>query len=121
MSSVKSSYVLWVSMDIAQSREDAFHRVYAEDHLPTLLSVPGVHSAKRMVTTRGGIVLSGQVKAMGTDDVARHHTIYTIDSPDVLVSPEWRAAVDAGAWATNVRPHLTNRRHTVLEVVQSLP
>lgn len=117
----KSSYVLWVSMDIDPSREKTLHRVYDADHLPKLLAVPGVRSAQRLVTTRGGIVLSGAVKAMDEHDIARHHTVYQIDSPDVLVSPEWRAAVDVGEWATHVRPHLTNRRHSVLEVVQSLP
>ena len=121
MSTNKSSYVLWVSMDIDPSREKTFHRVYEQDHLPTLLGVPGVRSAQRLVTTTGGIVLSGDVKAMGADDIARHHTVYQIDSPKVLVSPEWRAAVDAGAWANSVRPFLTNRRHTVLEVVQAVP
>ena len=121
MSTPQSSYVLWVSMDIDPSREATLHRVYEKDHLPTLLSVPGVRSAQRLVTTRGGIVLGGEVKPMGTEDIARHHTVYRIDSPDVLVSPAWRSAVDAGEWAANVRPYLTNRRHTVLEVVQSLP
>ena len=120
MTPTRSSYVLWVSMDIEPSREATLHQVYERDHLPTLLSVPGVRSAQRLVTTTGGIVLGGEVKPMGTDDVARHHTVYSIDSPGVLVSPEWRAAVDAGAWAATVRPHLTNRRHTVLEVVQSM-
>ena len=118
---MRKSYLLWVSMDIDPSREETFHRVYERDHLPTLMAVPGVRSAQRLVTTTGGIVLDGAVKPMGTDGVARHHTIYQIDSPSVLVGPEWRAAVDAGAWAQNVRPYLTNRRHTVLEVVQSLP
>jgi hypothetical protein len=118
---LKSSYVLWVSMDIDPSREKTLHRVYERDHLPTLLSVPGVRSAQRLVTTHGGIVLGGQVKPMDEQDIARHHTVYQIDSPDVLVSPEWRAAVDAGEWAANVRPFLTNRRHTVFEVVQSSP
>lgn len=121
MTTPKSSHVLWVSMDIDPSREANFHRIYETDHLPTLLAVPGVRSAQRLVTTKGGIVLDGAVKAMGTDGIARHHTIYAIDSPAVLVSPEWRAAVDAGAWAGDVRPFLTNRRHTVLEVVQTLP
>lgn len=121
MSKTKSSYVLWVSMDIDPSREETFHRVYATDHLPTLLSVPGVRSAQRLVTTSGGIVLDGAVKSMDTTGIARHHTVYSIDDPTVLLSPDWRAAVDAGAWAASVRPHLTNRRHTVLEVVQSMP
>jgi hypothetical protein len=35
--------------------------------------------------------------------------IYEIEHPGLPASPEWRAAADTGRWASEVRPHTTNR------------
>jgi len=42
---------------------------------------------------------------------------YEIESPEVLVSPEWAEAGEWGRWASEVRPFTTNRRHLLREVI----
>lgn len=37
-------------------------------------------------------------------EAARYTAIYEIDSPDVLMSPEWRVQGEKGRWAKEVRP-----------------
>jgi hypothetical protein len=46
-------------------------------------------------------------------DGPRHSALYEIDGPDVLVSPEWAKAVEAGRWPDEVRPFTRNRRHAL--------
>jgi hypothetical protein len=43
----------------------------------------------------------------------RHTAIYEIDGPQVLISPEWAKAVEAGRWPKEVRPFTRNRRHAL--------
>ena len=45
--------------------------------------------------------------------IARH--IAEIESPEVLTSPGWGAAVDQGRWPGQVRPFTKNRRHVMFE------
>ena len=42
--------------------------------------------------------------------------IYEVESPEVLGTPEWAAAVEEGRWAGEVRPYTTNRGHACYEV-----
>jgi tRNA (Thr-GGU) A37 N-methylase len=39
--------------------------------------------------------------------------ICELDHPDIIKSPEWAKAVEAGRWSTALRPHTTNRRYGV--------
>ena len=41
------SYVYIVQMDIPQHLEAEFNRIYDEDHVPTILKVPGIRSCAR--------------------------------------------------------------------------
>lgn len=38
-------------------------------------------------------------------------------SPDVLATDAWAQAVEAGRWPGEVRPHTTNRRHSLAKVI----
>ena len=43
-------------------------------------------------------------------------TVYEIDSPEVLLSPEWAKYAEQGRWPTEVRPYTKNRSHAVYKV-----
>jgi len=45
-----------------------------------------------------------------------YSAVYELDSPDVLTSPQWAAAVEAGRWPTAVRPYTRNRHHALFKV-----
>jgi hypothetical protein len=40
--------------------------------------------------------------------------VYELDSADVMKTPAWSAASEKGDWAPKIRPHTTNRSHTVM-------
>ena len=42
---------------------------------------------------------------------------FEVDSPEVLNSAGWAAAVEKGRWPTDVRPYTKNRRHILLKMI----
>jgi hypothetical protein len=49
--------------------------------------------------------------------MARYAAVYEIDSPDVPESDGWLAESEKGDWATKIRPHTTNRSHSIFKRV----
>ena len=43
----KANYIFCVSMDVEPSKEAVFNEVYDTEHIPLILKVPGVVSARR--------------------------------------------------------------------------
>ena len=95
-------YIYLVQMDIPEELEADFNRIYDTQHVPNILKVTGVISCNRYA-----------LESSDLDGVARYIAIYFIDSPDVPTSPDWVTASDAGDWAALIRPHTTNRSHSV--------
>ena len=93
-----ADFVYLAQMDIPPELEDDFNHVYDTQHIPEILKVPGVHSCTRYV-------LDSALEGNGP----RYAAIYEVDSPDVVKSPEWKAASDTGDWKSMIRPHTTNR------------
>lgn len=110
-----ASYVFIASMDVAPEHEDLFNEVYDNEHVPYLLTVPGV----RKVTRCKGVPFAFAI-AQGVREVPAPEPVFTalyeIDNPSVLSSSEWAAAVEKGRWASEVRPHTSNRTHALYEV-----
>lgn len=112
---VKSKYVFVVSMDVDKDKEALFNEVYDTEHVPLILKVPGVHAATRMEGEDFMMQLGGE-KVPKKHDGARYTAIYEIDSPAVLMSPEWAKCAEEGRWPTHVRPFTRNRSHKVFKV-----
>jgi hypothetical protein len=112
---IKSKYLFVVSMDVAPGKEALFHEVYDTEHIPHLLKVPGVQSAQRMAGADFAFSVAGKTEKK-THEEPRFTAIYEIDSPDVLASKEWAAAVEKGRWPSEVRPHTSNRKHALLKL-----
>jgi hypothetical protein len=96
------SYVYVVQMDIPQHLEAEFNRIYDEDHVPTILKVPGVRSCARY-----------RLEHSTVPSMPRYLAIYETDSAEVINSPAWQEASDLGEWKPKIRPHTTNRQHSV--------
>lgn len=109
-------YLFIVSMDVAAGHEALFNEVYDTEHVPNLLEVPGVRGAYRLKGEAYGVAIGGEVTRSEAPSPV-YSAIYEIDSPDVLTSPEWAAAVEKGRWPDEVRPHTTNRRHALYRVL----
>ena len=61
---IDSAYILVVSMDVERGHEDDFNEIYDTEHVPYLLKVPGVRSAKRLKGEAFSMFLGGEVKEM---------------------------------------------------------
>ena len=108
-------YVFVVSMDVDPAKEALFNEVYDTEHVPFLKQVPGVHAVTRMQGEAFTHQVGGEAVAK-KHEAARYTAIYEIDSPDVLMSPEWRVQGEKGRWAKEVRPFTKNRSHAVYRV-----
>jgi hypothetical protein len=110
-----SKYVFIASMDVAPDKEALFNEVYDREHVPNLLRVPGVRAVTRLRGDAFAISIGGEEKRVEVEG-PRYSAVYEIDGPQVLVSPEWAAAVEAGRWPGEVRPRTRNRRHGLFKV-----
>jgi hypothetical protein len=113
---IQSRYLFVVSMDVDPDHEALFNEVYDTEHVPYLMEVPGVRSAARMKGEPFAVAIGGEVKQMPAPSPV-YTALYEIDSPEVLTSPEWQAAVEKGRWASAVRPHTSNRQHALMRVI----
>jgi hypothetical protein len=95
-----------VQMDIPQAHEAEFNRVYDEEHVPIILKVPGVRSCQRYRLTESS-----------SPDMPRYLAVYEVDSPEVIKGKAWEDAIDIGDWKPKVRPHTTNRKHSIFEKI----
>jgi hypothetical protein len=58
----------------------------------------------------------GGVETKKQHEGPRYTAIYEIDSPEVLLSPDWQKHAEAGRWPAQVRPFTRNRRHHLYKV-----
>ena len=110
-----TKYLFVVSMDIDADKEALFNEVYDTEHVPLITQVPGVHGASRIQGQDFTMQLAGATIPKAHEG-ARYTAIYEIDSPDVLLSPEWAKFAEQGRWPTEVRPFTRNRSHKVYKV-----
>lgn len=116
---IGARYFFTVSMDVQADKEALFNEVYEAEHVPYLTAVPGVISATRSTREPLEMMLAGERRVMPDGDEPRYSVIYELESPDVLLSPEWAEAGERGRWPTEVRPFTHNRRHILRKVVSS--
>ncbi len=110
----RAKYLMIASMDIDSEHESLFNEVYDTEHIPSLLKVPGVLRVARYKREELVINIGGQAKKIVAANEPMYSAVYEIESPEVLTSADWARAVEEGRWATQVRPHTTNRRHVLL-------
>ena len=107
-----AKYLFVVQMDVDLAHEDLFNEVYDTEHVPFLLEVPGVVSCRRYKSTAFEVAIGGQINQHEAASPA-YTALYEIESPDVMTSQAWQDAVEKGRWPS-VRPHTSNRRHTLM-------
>jgi len=103
-------YQFIASMDVDPEKEALFNEVYDEEHVPALLKVAGVTAVSRYRSEAFSMAIGGELKSVDPAS-PRYTAIYDIDSPEVVKSDAWAAAVEAGRWPDQVRPFTKNRRH----------
>ena len=106
----QARYIFIASMDVDPAKEDVFNEVYDTEHVPFLLKVPGVLSAKRYKSEALRMFITGKEQTIAAEGEPRYSAVYELESAEVLVSAAWAQAVDKGRWPTEVRPYIRNRR-----------
>jgi hypothetical protein len=109
----KAKFVFIASMDVDPDKDAIFNEVYDTEHIPLILKVPGVVSARRCQTMPLTMIMGGEKKSLVAEGEPKYSAIYELESAEVLVSEAWANAVDAGRWPTHVRPFTRNRRHVL--------
>ena len=113
----KASYLMIASMDVDPEHEALFNEVYDQEHIPNLRSVPGVLGIARYKREELTMNIGGERKTMRAENEPAYSVTYELECPDVLTSPEWNQAVEAGRWPVEVRPYTRNRRHVLLKMM----
>ncbi len=98
-----ANYAYLVQMDIPTEHEADFNRVYDTEHARYICNAPGVHSCIRY-----------SLESTTADQFAKYAALYDVDTPGVPSSEGWQRESEKGDWATKIRPHATNRTHTML-------
>lgn len=91
-----------VETDPEAGWDEELARWYAQEHMPGLAAVDGCIHARRF---------------LNHDQGPRSHACYELVTEDTLGSPPW-LAIRGTAWSSRVRPHFTNTRRTMFEVVE---
>ena len=112
---LQTRYLFSAAMDIEPAQEALFNEVYDKEHVPLLLTVPGVVSIARFKSRPVTMIIGGERKTIVFDNEPRYNALYEIESPEVLTSEPWGRAVDEGRWPGQVRPYTKNRRHLLFE------
>jgi len=117
----QARYIFIASMDVDPAKEDLFNEVYDAEHVPLLLKVPGVLSARRYKSEPLTMFIAGKRQTIEAEGEPRYSAVYEIESPEVLTSAAWAKAVDQGRWPTEVRPYIRNRRLVLRKVLDPKP
>ena len=99
----KEKYLMVVRMDVEPDKEAEFNEIYDNEHVPTLLKVPGILSAARYETSAEG--------------VQKYLAVYELENPDVPASEAFKSAANTGEWPHKVRPYLKNPSLVVYELI----
>jgi hypothetical protein len=114
---ITGKWLFTAAMDVDTDKEALFNEVYDHEHIPHLKTVPGVVSVTRAKLDTLRVTMGGETKTVDPQGKPRYACIVELESPDVLTSPAWAKAVDAGRWPTHVRPYTRNRQHTLHKVL----
>ena len=90
MADKKGTGLLLVWADMSADKEDDFNRWYNEEHIPELLSVPGVLNAARYEAVKSG---------------PKHLACYELESPAVVDSDAFKNRPRT-EWGTRVSPNV---------------
>ena len=110
---LETRYLFTAAMDVQPDKEALFHEVYDREHVPSLLTVPGVISVARLERAPLTMSIGGELKTIVFENEPRFSAVYEVESPEVLTSDAWAKAVETGRWPAQVRPYTRNRRHVL--------
>jgi hypothetical protein len=110
---MRSRYLFSAAMDVESSKDALFNEVYDREHVPALLTVPGVIAVARFKREPLTMMIGGERKTIVIEGEPTYNALYELEGPEVLTSDKWAEAVERGRWPGQVRPYTNNRRHVL--------
>ena len=110
---ITGRYIFVAAMDVEPAKDALFNEVYDQEHVPSLLKVPGVIAVARFKSEPVTMMIGGERKTIVIESEPTYNALYEIESPAVLTSDAWAKAVEEGRWPAQVRPYTSNRRHVM--------
>jgi hypothetical protein len=104
------SAILHVCVDVDREYDDRFQHWYAGTHVPAVLEAPGMIGARRfenILHGRDGSLPQGQHE---------YCTVYEMEQPSVIGSPETLEAARKGACPAELEPHRVAINHVYDEI-----
>ena len=98
---IRSPFLYFVHLDIDPDHEGEFNERYEAEHIPAMLTVPGVTSAVRYET--------------GESEVQRYLAIYGFDESGITETSRWKEASGVGQWPHRIRPYFKNQQSVEYE------
>jgi hypothetical protein len=90
-----------IKTDVTPEMEQDFNRWYDEEHIPGLLKVPGIKSARRGINSGAG---------------QKYIAVYEHESAEVQHSQAYKDVLGTD-WARKIRPHLKNFSRETYEIL----
>ena len=100
----ETNYLYLAMMDVEEHKEALFNELYETEHIPQLMSVPGVINVTRYKTS--------------AEEHPQYLAIYEIERPDILTSEAFWKEADRGRWISEVRPYTYNKHLSVYERIK---
>jgi hypothetical protein len=110
---LQTRYLISAAMNVQADKDAIFNEVYDQEHVPSLLKVPGVIAVARFKSEPVTMMIGGERKTIVIESEPTYNALYEIESPAVLTSDAWAKAVEEGRWPAHVRPYTSNRRHVM--------
>ena len=97
----ETKYLFLAMMDVEEHKEALFNELYEMEHIPQLMTVPGVINVTRYKTSE--------------ERHPQYLAIYEIEQLDVPTSEAFWKEADKGRWISEVRPYTYNKHLSVYE------
>jgi hypothetical protein len=101
-----SDYIFFILLSIPAEHDAKFNEIYDTDHLPTMVSIPGVRDAARY-----------KLEWSDNADMQTYLALYHIDDPELPRSDLWAKHGAMGRWPVEIRHLCTNRSNSALQQI----
>jgi len=103
---MSDNFIFFVLMSIAAEHEARFNEIYDTDHLPIMVSIPGVRDAARY-----------KLQWSDNGDMQAYLCMYHLDDPELPRSETWAQHSAKGQWPIEMRHLATGRSNAAMRQI----
>src|SRR5437867_13405694 len=92
---IQTRYLFSAAMSVRSDKDALFNEVYDKEHVPALLTVPGVIAVACFKSEPVTMMIGGERRTIVIESEPAYNALYEIESPTVLTSDAWAKAVEA--------------------------